>query len=152
MLRTDSCVLVLCCSKNADHASVCGEAVPIVCHLSDALLKSFVSVFFLILKVFTGRNFEGRTLRLFAFESLFIPKQNLVFFSFREFCASSVDFSKTKIRIFENFCFSIFFSKNNLDDHFKKTRNCEGTHRLPNKTNRNVLASKLRPVKTFQKR
>ena len=25
----------------------------------------------------------------------------------------------------------------------KKTRNCEGTHRLQNKTNRNVLASKL---------
>ena len=35
--------------------------------------------FFSTLKVFTGRNFESRTLRFFAFESLFIPKQNLVY-------------------------------------------------------------------------
>ena len=55
-------------------------------------------------------------------------------------------------QIFRKFWFFNFFSKNNLDDHFKKTRNCRGTHWLPNKTNRNVLASKLRPVKTFQKR
>ena len=34
---------------------------------------------------------------------------------------------------------------------FKNKRNCGGTHRLPNKTNRNVLASKLRPVKTSKK-
>ena len=53
--------------------------MPIVCHLSDALLNSFFFVFSPTLKVFTGRNFEGRTLQFFAFESLFIPKQNLVF-------------------------------------------------------------------------
>ena len=28
---------------------------------------------------------------------------------------------------------------------------CLDTRRLPNKTNRNVLASKLRPVKSFKK-
>ena len=53
---------------------------------------------------------------------------------------------------FQKFWFFNFFSKNNLDDHFQNTRNCGGTHRLPNKTNRNVLASKLRPEKTFQQR
>ena len=59
--------------------------MPNVCHLSDALLKSFLFRFSSTLKVFTGRNFEGKTLRFFAFESLFIPKQNLVFlFSYFE--------------------------------------------------------------------
>ena len=29
---------------------------------------------------------------------------------------------------------------------------CLDTRRLPNKTNRNVLASKLRPVKSFKKK
>ena len=54
---------------------------------------------------------------------------------------------------FRNFWLFKFFSKNNLDDHFKKkTRNYGGTHWLPNKSNRNVLASKLRSVKTFQKK
>ena len=33
----------------------------------------------------------------------------------------------------------------------KKTRNRGGTLWLPNKTNRKVLASKLRPMKTFKK-
>ena len=127
--------------------------MPIVCHLSDALLKSFLLVFFSTLKVFTGRNFEGRTLRFFAFESLFIPKQNLVFLisHFENFVLRPWTFRKQNPN-FRRFWFFNFFSKNNLDDHFQNTRNCGGTHRLPNKTNRNVLASKLRPVKTFQKR
>ena len=53
--------------------------MPNVCHLSDAILKSFLFGFSSTLKVFTGRNFEGKTLCFFAFESLFILKQNLVF-------------------------------------------------------------------------
>ena len=104
-------MLVLCCSKNADHASVCGQVVPIICHLSDALLKSFLLGFFPTLKVFTGRNFEGRTLRFFAFESLFILKQNLVFLvsHFENFVLRLYTFQKQKSKFSKILGFQFFF-------------------------------------------
>ena len=49
------------------RASVCGEAVPIV---SGLLLNILLFCFFLSLKLFTGRNFEARTLRFVLFGSL----------------------------------------------------------------------------------
>ena len=54
------------------RASVCGEAVPIV---SGLLLNILLFCFFLYLKLFTGRNFEGRTLRFVLFGSLRVSKQ-----------------------------------------------------------------------------
>ena len=83
--------------------------MPIVCHLSDALLKSF----FLTLKVFTGRNFEGRTLRFFAFESLYIPKQNLVFLvsHFENFVLRPKTFRKPKSKFSKILGFQFLFPK-----------------------------------------
>ena len=54
------------------RASVCGEAVPIV---SGLLLNILLFCFFLSLKLFTGRNFEARTLRFVLFGSLRVSKQ-----------------------------------------------------------------------------
>ena len=84
--------------------------MPIVCHLSDALLKSF---FFPTSKVFTGRNFEGRTLRFLHLKDYLFRNKTLYFWFLisKIFCALSVDFSITKIQILENFGFSIIFLK-----------------------------------------
>ena len=49
------------------RASVCGEAVP---NVSGLLLNILLFCFFLSLKLFTGRNFEARTLRFVLFGSL----------------------------------------------------------------------------------
>ena len=54
------------------RASVCGEAVPIV---SGFLLNILLFCFFLSLKLFTGRNFEARTLQFVLFGSLRVSKQ-----------------------------------------------------------------------------
>ena len=54
------------------RASVCGEAVPIV---SGLLLNILLFCFCLSLKLFTGRNFEARTLRFVLFGSLRVSKQ-----------------------------------------------------------------------------
>ena len=56
-----------------------------------------------------------------------------------------------KIKIFENFGFSIFFPKIIKVITKPMGNYCLDTRRLPNKTNRNVLASKLRPVKSLKK-
>ena len=55
-----------------------------------------------------------------------------------------------KIKIFEN-CFFNFFPKITWVTTKPIGNYCLDTRRLPNKTNRNVLASKLRPVKSFKK-
>ena len=142
-------VMVLCCSKNADHASVCWKAVPIiVCHLSDALLKSS---FFQLWKFSQVAILKVEHCVLLHLKAYLFQNKTLYFW----FLISKI-FAR---RLFENqnpnfrkFWLFIFFSKNNLDYHFQNTRNYGGTHRLPDKTNRNVLAWKLRPVRTFQKR
>ena len=54
------------------RASVYGEAVPIV---SGLLLNILLFCFFLSLKLFTGRNFEARTLQFVLFGSLRVSKQ-----------------------------------------------------------------------------
>ena len=54
------------------RASVCGEAVPIV---SGLLLNILLFCLFLSLKLFTGRNFEARTLWFVLFGSLRVSKQ-----------------------------------------------------------------------------
>ena len=77
-LRTDSWPC-WCCAVQKTQTMLRSAGRQCQLFVIFQMLSWKVFFFFSTLKVFAGRNFEGRTLRFSAFESLFIPEQNLVF-------------------------------------------------------------------------